>query len=155
MEVVSVAAESIVAGELVVRVFDRGPEPDWHRDGGFGPWWRFEAEIPDYPVVNELGMSPWEAVHRLVSNHRTVLERRWSEEAADRRDRRPDAVIDLGDWELRETGEFVGLGCVVMAPASMIGGRPPLDVISEELPFDVRVVAEWVMQLWGRARGLS
>ena len=40
-----------------------------------------------------------------------------------------------------------------MAPASLTGGRPPLDVISEELPFDVRVLAEWVLQVWGQARG--
>ena len=49
----------------------------------------------------------------------------------------------------------VQLGCVVMAPATLTGGRPPLDVISEELPFDVRVLAEWVLQLWGQARELS
>ena len=147
--VVRVSVESVVA----VRIVDHGPEPEWHR--GFGPWWRFEADIPDFPLVNERGMSPWEAVHRLVSNHRTVLERRWSEDADEEHVRRPDALIDLGDWNVGETGEVVQLGCVVMAPATLTGGRPPLDVISEELPFDVRVLAEWVLQLWGQARELS
>ena len=64
-------------------------------------------------------------------------------------------MIDLGDWKVCETGERVGLGCVVMAPASMTGGRPPLDVLSEELPFDVRQLAEWVLKLWAGARGLG
>jgi hypothetical protein len=104
-----VGAERAVAGELVVRIFDRGPEPEWHRDRRyFGPWWRFEAEVPDYQVVNECGMSPWEAVHRLVANHRTVLERRWSQAAADQRDRRPDALIDLGDGN---DADVVGGAC--------------------------------------------
>jgi hypothetical protein len=86
-----VAVERVFAGELVVRIFDRGPEPEWHRDRRyFGPWQRLEAEVPNYPVVNELGSTPWEAVHRLVANHRAVLERRWAEVDADRRDRRSD-----------------------------------------------------------------
>jgi hypothetical protein len=68
-EVVRAAVENAVAGELVVRIFDRGPEPDWHQDGRcFGPWCRFEAEIPDYPLISERGMSPWEAVHRVESS---------------------------------------------------------------------------------------
>jgi hypothetical protein len=72
-------AERVPAGEVTVRVFDRGDEPAWHADGGrFGPWWRYEAELEGYAAVRELGCSPWEAVHRLVSMHRGLLERRWS-----------------------------------------------------------------------------
>jgi hypothetical protein len=56
---------------------------------------------------------------------------------------------------VRETGESVGLVCVVLAPSSVIGGRPPLDVASEEMPFDVRELAECVVELWGEARGLG
>jgi hypothetical protein len=52
---------------LVVR--DRGAE--------FGGD-RFEAALADYPLVRELGRTPWEAVNRLVGAHRALLERRWS-----------------------------------------------------------------------------
>jgi hypothetical protein len=83
-----------------------------------------------------------------VSNHRPLLERGWSEAAAEQGDRRPDAPVDLGDWEVRGTGERVGLGCVVMAQTRLTGGRPPLEVLSEESPFDVRQLAEWVLALW-------
>jgi hypothetical protein len=71
-------AAGIELGEVVIRVRDRGSEPAWHEDRRlFGPWCRFEAELVAFPVIRELGMSPWEAVHRLVSNHRPLLERRW------------------------------------------------------------------------------
>jgi hypothetical protein len=30
-----------------------------------------------------------------------------------------------------------------------------LDAASEELPFDVRELAEWVVELWAEARGLG
>jgi hypothetical protein len=60
-------------GEVVIRLRDRGPEPAWHEDRElYGPWYRFEAEPAAAPVVRALGMTPWEAVHRLVS--RWVLE---------------------------------------------------------------------------------
>jgi hypothetical protein len=72
-------ADRVPAGALTVRVFDRGPEPAWHGDGRrFGPWRRYEAELEGYAPVRELGRSPWEAVHRLVSCHRPLLERCWS-----------------------------------------------------------------------------
>jgi hypothetical protein len=68
--------------ELEVVVYDRGPEPAWHEDRRlYGPWWRYKAEVSGYAAARELGSSPWEAVHRLVSNHRALLERRWSAEA--------------------------------------------------------------------------
>ena len=71
--------DGVELGEEVIRVRDRGPEPEWHQDRRFfGPWWRYEAELASYPVVRELGTTPWEAVYRLVAMHRTVLERRWS-----------------------------------------------------------------------------
>jgi hypothetical protein len=74
-----VSAAARVAVDLAVRVYDRGPEPEWHKDRrSFGPWWPYEAELVDYPAVREPGMTPWEAVHRLVSVHRVLLERRWS-----------------------------------------------------------------------------
>jgi hypothetical protein len=38
--------ECAVVAELVVRIRDRGPEPDWHTNRSlFGPWCRFEAEL--------------------------------------------------------------------------------------------------------------
>ena len=39
---------------------------------------RFEAALEDYPVLRELGSTPWAAVNRLVGAHRALLERRWS-----------------------------------------------------------------------------
>lgn len=51
--------------EVAIRVRDLG-------DG------RYEAELVDYPVLRELGATPWEAVRRLVAGHRRLLERRWS-----------------------------------------------------------------------------
>ena len=39
-------AERAVVAELVVRIRDRGPEPDWHTNRSlFGPWYRYEAEL--------------------------------------------------------------------------------------------------------------
>jgi hypothetical protein len=70
--------DGVELGEVVIRLRDRGLEPAWHEDRGlFGAWCRYEAELVGYSVVRELGLTPWEAVHRLVSNHRPVLERRW------------------------------------------------------------------------------
>ena len=46
------------------RGVERGPE-------------RFEATLEDYPMLRELGRTPWEAVNRLVGAHRALLERRW------------------------------------------------------------------------------
>src|SRR4051794_1630897 len=102
------SSDRLEVGDVVIRVRDRGPEPSWHADRRlFGPWCRFEAELASYPVVRELGMTPWEAVHRLVSNHREVLERRWVGVAASERCMQPDAVLPLGGWVLRPSGERI------------------------------------------------
>ncbi len=72
-------ADRVLVAQCSVAVYDRGPEPEYHRDRSlFGPWRRFEAEPEGYAAVRESGMTPWEAVYRLVANHRPVLERRWS-----------------------------------------------------------------------------
>jgi hypothetical protein len=69
----------VIVAEIAIVVYDGGPEPDWHKDGKLhGPWWRYQAELADYPVVRELGTTPYEAARRLVANHRGLLERRWS-----------------------------------------------------------------------------
>lgn len=74
-----VAAEPVTVLNVSFVVRDRGPEPEWHKDRRlYGPWWPYEATVVDFDAVRELGMTPWEAVHRLVGNHRTLLERRWS-----------------------------------------------------------------------------
>jgi hypothetical protein len=39
---------------------------------------RFEAALEDFPLLRELGRTPWEAVNRLVGGHRALLERRWA-----------------------------------------------------------------------------
>jgi hypothetical protein len=73
------ATERVPVATVTLVVYDRGPEPAWHRDrSAYGPWLRFEAEPADYVALREPGDSPWEAVHRLVSSHRGLLERRWS-----------------------------------------------------------------------------
>ena len=73
------AAERVPVVSVELVVYDRGREPAWHEDRSvYGPWQRYEAEPADYAAVSELGDSPWEAVHRLASNHRGLLERRWS-----------------------------------------------------------------------------
>ena len=72
--------ERVQVGTVSLVVYDRGPEPGWHEDRRlYAPWRRFEAELEGYAAVRELGASPWEAVHRLVSMHRGLLERRWSQ----------------------------------------------------------------------------
>ena len=64
--------ERVVVAELMVRVYDRGPEPDRHMDRGlFAPWQRYEAELPG--GASALGCSPWEALYRLVANQREQL----------------------------------------------------------------------------------
>ena len=73
------ASGAVAFCEVVIRVRDHGPAPV--RCGGEGlveSWRRFEADVPSYPVVSERGVTPWEAVFRLVALHRAVLERRWS-----------------------------------------------------------------------------
>jgi len=67
----------VVVGELVVRVWDRGPEPEWHRDRRlFGPWWRYRAELgEEFGGGDEVGSTPWEAMYRLVAIRRPELER--------------------------------------------------------------------------------
>jgi hypothetical protein len=66
--------DRVVVVEVTVWICDRGPEPGWHSDRRlFGPWYRFEAQLLPAAEVRELGMSPWEALYRLVANHRTEL----------------------------------------------------------------------------------
>jgi hypothetical protein len=69
---------------------------------------------------------------------------------------RPDAVISLGEWELHETGERVELACVVMR----LPGRAPdvaavLDSVRAEMPPEARELAQWVLDLWRRERGIG
>jgi hypothetical protein len=53
--------------DVLIRLSDRGEGE-----------WRFEASLQDYPLLRELGRTPWEAVNRLVGGHRALLERRWA-----------------------------------------------------------------------------
>ena len=55
---------------VAVAVYDRGPSVDRPE--------RFEAQLAGYSVVHARAGSPWHAVRRLVGEHRTLLERRWS-----------------------------------------------------------------------------
>jgi hypothetical protein len=71
-------AERVRLGEMTVRVYDRGPEPEWHKDRAlFGPWLPYEAELASAPSVTAIGWTPYEAILALVSTQRTaLLERR-------------------------------------------------------------------------------
>ena len=72
-------AERTVITEVRIVVYDRGPEPEWNRDRRlFGPWLRYEAELENDPRPTTSGCLRGRRVHRLISNHRPVLERRWS-----------------------------------------------------------------------------
>ena len=68
-------AERTLLGELAIRVYDRGPEPDWHTDRTlFGPWLPFEAELIGHEAATATGWSPWEAMYRLIAAHRRELD---------------------------------------------------------------------------------
>jgi hypothetical protein len=67
--------------KIAIIVHDLGPEPEMHMDRRlFPPWYRYAAEVESLPAVREVGLTPWEAVSRLISLHRGLLERRWSPE---------------------------------------------------------------------------
>jgi len=55
---------------VAVAVYDRGPVVERGE--------RYEAQLAGYSVVRARGASSWQAVRRLVSEHRALLERRWS-----------------------------------------------------------------------------
>jgi hypothetical protein len=65
-------------GELTVRVYDLGPEPTYHKDRrSFGPWRRYEAQLVGLPAVRATGWSAFDALTRMVANHRSVFDERW------------------------------------------------------------------------------
>ncbi|MGH2944829.1 MAG: hypothetical protein ACRDPC_00895 [Solirubrobacteraceae bacterium] len=66
-----------LVGELAIRVYDRGPEPDWHTDRTlFGPWLPFEAELVGHEGATATGWSRWEAIYGLVAAHGRELDGR-------------------------------------------------------------------------------
>ena len=72
------SAERAVVAEVMVRVFDCGPEPEFHKDRRlFGPWWRYEAELVGDGVESERGCTPGDAIYRLVAFNRPLFVRRW------------------------------------------------------------------------------
>jgi hypothetical protein len=76
-----VPAQRVLLGEMTVRVYDRGSEPEWHKDRElYGPWLRYEAELADDPGVSATGWTSCEAIARLVSGRRAVLPERWAVE---------------------------------------------------------------------------
>ena len=66
--------ESELVTMVALAVYDRGPSVNRAE--------RFEAQLAGYSVVQARGASSWQAVRRLVSEHRVLLERRWSGAAA-------------------------------------------------------------------------
>ncbi len=75
-------AAQVRVGELVVGLYDLGPEPEWHRERSlFAPWRRYVAIVSDLEVL-ERGGSVSEAVGRLVSTHGASLDARWPAKGA-------------------------------------------------------------------------
>jgi hypothetical protein len=78
-------SQGVRVGELVVRVYDLGPEPEWHKDRAlFGPWRRYVADVPELEAL-ETGMTAGDAVYRLVAMYRAALDARWPAKGADER----------------------------------------------------------------------
>jgi hypothetical protein len=76
-----VPAQRVWLGEITVRVYDRGPEPAYHKDRDlYGPWLPYEAELADDPGVSATGWTPYEAIVGVVSARRAVLRERWAVE---------------------------------------------------------------------------
>jgi hypothetical protein len=85
-EAVTPVPERIRVGELAIRVYDRGPEPAFHKDRDlFGPWWRYVAELSEDVGTSETGSTPWEAIYRLVAMRRPDLMERWPAKGTDER----------------------------------------------------------------------
>jgi hypothetical protein len=76
-----VSAERVPLAEITVRVYDRGPEPEYHKDRDlYGPWLPYEAELAGEAGASATGWTPYEAIVGLVSMRRAVrLERRAAE----------------------------------------------------------------------------
>ncbi len=75
------SAQRVQLGEITVRVYERGPEPEYHKDRDlYGPWLPYEAELAGEADASAGGWTPYEAILRLVSMRRAVLlERRAAE----------------------------------------------------------------------------
>jgi hypothetical protein len=89
----AVSAERVQLGEITVRVYERGPEPEYRRDRAlWGPWLPYEAELTGQADSSATGWTPYEAILRLVSMRRAVLlsNGRWSRESVLRRCSRAD-----------------------------------------------------------------
>ena len=67
------ALEPELLAALAVAVYHRGPSVDCIEP--------YEAQLVGYSVVRARGASSWHAVRRLISEHRTLLERRWAGDA--------------------------------------------------------------------------
>lgn len=68
----------IALGEVTVRVFDRGPEPEWHKDRAlFGPWLPYEVEASDQPGVTAIGWTPADAIGRVLADRAAEWSSLW------------------------------------------------------------------------------
>jgi hypothetical protein len=80
-------APRVGLGDLTVRVYDLGPEPAYHKNRRlFGPWRRYEAQLVGLPAVRATGWSAFDALSRLVANHRSVFDERWPVSELDQRE---------------------------------------------------------------------
>ncbi len=75
----------VQVGELVVRVYDLGPEPEWHKDRSlFGPWRRYVADLPEHETL-ETAPTVGDAVFRLAGRLTRELDARWPAKGAEER----------------------------------------------------------------------
>ena len=80
-----VTSAGVRVGELVVRVYDLGPEPEWHKDRSlFSPWRRYVADVPEHETL-ETAATVGEAVYRLAGRLMRELDARWPAKGTDER----------------------------------------------------------------------
>jgi hypothetical protein len=71
-------AGRVPLGEVRVRVYDRGPEPEFHKDRAlFGPWLPYEAELAEQPGATGVGWTAAEAIGRALAAREAVLTSIW------------------------------------------------------------------------------
>jgi hypothetical protein len=65
-------------GEVTVRLFDRGPEPEWNKDRSlFGPWYPYEAELAGDEHINATGWTPRDAIRGVLDRQAEAWCSRW------------------------------------------------------------------------------
>ena len=60
-------AQRVLLREMTVRVYERGPEPEYHKDRElYGPWLPYEAELAGEAGARAAGWTPYEVIVRVA-----------------------------------------------------------------------------------------